>query len=79
MDKIIKSLSDLSKEISTAKTNLAVLEIKKADALKELKEEFGIKSVDAAEKVIAAKSIEVKKLKESIETKFNLLKEEYSW
>jgi adenylyl- and sulfurtransferase ThiI len=79
MDKIIKSLSDLNKEISNAKTNLAVLESKKADALKELKEVFGIKSVEAAERVIATKSVEVKKLKESIETKFKLLKEEYQW
>lgn len=79
MDKIIKSLSDLNKEISNAKTNLAVLESKKADALKELKEVFGIKSVEVAERVIATKSVEVKKLKESIETKFKLLKEEYQW
>lgn len=79
MDDIIKSLSKLNEEINSAKTNLAILESKKEDALKELKDRFGVKSVEAAERLVAAKNAEVKKLKDSIEKKFKTLQDEYQW
>jgi hypothetical protein len=77
--KKIESLTKLTEEISDAKTKVAVLRSKKEDALKRLREEFGAKTVEGAEKILETKKSEMTKLKESIEKKFKTLKEEYSW
>lgn len=79
MDKIINELSRLNKEIADAKTKVAVLEGKREESLKRLKDEHGLKSLEAAMTSLKKTEAELEKIRVDIEKKFQQLKEDYSW
>ena len=79
MDKIINELSKLNREIADAKTKVAVLEGKREEYLKRLKEEHGLKSIEAAQTTLKKLEAELEKIRIDIENKFKQLKEDYSW
>ena len=79
MDKIINELTKLNKEIADAKTKVAVLEGRRDEALKRLKEEHGLKSIEAAQIALKKMEAELEKIRIDIENKFKQLREDYSW
>ena len=79
VDKIINELSKLNKEIADARTKVAVLEGKRDECLKRLKEEHGLKSLEAATTALKKTEAELEKIRIDIENKFKQLREDYSW
>lgn len=79
MNKIIDELNELKKSIEEAKTQIAVLNDRKEGALKRLKGEFGLASVELAQKWLAKAEKELKKSEEDIQKRFKVLKENYEW
>jgi flagellar biosynthesis chaperone FliJ len=79
MKDIQEDLKNLKDNIDNAKTNLAKLEGRESELLKQLKKDFGVNTVEEAEKKIAQLEKEYKKKKESIEKDYKTLKEQYDW
>jgi hypothetical protein len=79
MEKIIKELNDLKKAIEEAKNQLAVLQGRKEEAMKMLKDSFGFETVEAATKWIAKAEKELLEEEKKIKTRFEKLKASYAW
>jgi len=79
MDKIITELNKLKKSIDEAKTQIAVESGKKSEAIKRLKEDYGLTTMELAEKWILKTEKELQKSEVEISKQFNNLKENYEW
>ncbi len=79
METIIKSLTDLEKQIEEAKRNIAVQEGRKAETLNQLKNEFSLDTIEEAISEEAKESIAIDKLEKEIRQGFASLKEKYNW
>lgn len=79
MDKIISELNKLKKGIDEAKTQVTVLQDRKTQYLKRLKDEFSLTSIDLAEKWVANIEKELQKSGEEIQKRFKALQEKYNW
>ena len=79
MKDIQVDLKNLKDNIDNAKTNLAKLEGRETELLKQLKKDFGVNTIEEAEKKITQLEKEYKKKKESIEKDYKTLKEQYDW
>ncbi len=76
---VIDELERLQKEIDNAKKNAAILEGRLQEAIKRLKEDFGLDSVEEATKEVGKLKNTIEELKVDIETKFFSLKDKYAW
>jgi adenylyl- and sulfurtransferase ThiI len=79
MNEILNDLNQLNEEIAEAKTEVAVLKSKKDDAMKQLRTEFGVKTLTEAKQLLAKKKEEKDKLEETIKNNYEKLKENYQW
>jgi uncharacterized membrane-anchored protein len=79
MKDIQADLTTLKDNIDNAKNNLAKLEGREIELIKQLEKDFGIKTVAEAEKEVVKLEKESKKRKEIITTEYNKLKEQYDW
>ena len=79
MKDIQSELGKLKKGIDEAKNNLAKLEGREQELLNQLKTDFNLDSVEAAEKEIEKVKKHIVKKEEEITKQFNKLKEEYDW
>jgi uncharacterized membrane-anchored protein YhcB (DUF1043 family) len=78
-DNIQNELTRLKEIIDNAKNNLATLNGRKIELLKQLKKEFGISSLEEAKEKIKKLQSESKELENKIEQDYKTLKEEYDW
>ena len=79
MKNIQLELGRLKKGIDEAKNNKAKLEGREQELLAQLKNDYGLASVEDAEKeVVKLKSLVVKR-EEDIRKQFDILKSEYDW
>lgn len=79
MDNIIRDLDKLKKGIDDAKTQVAILQSKREEALNRLKNEYNLNSVEAAEKWIAKAEKDLDKAEAEIKELYDKLKKEYDW
>ena len=79
MEEIIKSLTSLDKQINDAKRNLAVQEGRFAEVEKQLKNEFGLSTIEEAEKENTNAKTENEQLEKQIRQNFEGLKNQYDW
>ena len=79
MDKIIAELNKLKKSIDEAKTQVSVLQDRKDQALKRLKEDYGLATIELAEKWVLKTEKELQKAEAEINKLFKGLKENYEW
>ena len=79
IEQISKEMTNLSNLLKEAEKNEANLSGRLSESLKRLKSEFGLTSLEAAKKQVVALEGEIKSLSESINQKFQALKEQYEW
>jgi len=76
---IANEMARLSKVLEEAKINEANLTGQLNGAMKRLKEEEGLETVEQADSEIISLQNELAKVDQEITTKFNALKENYEW
>lgn len=76
---MLQELDTLGKEIEAAKKSVAQLEGRKAEILSSLQKDFGVTDVQDACRQIEQNTIELNKLKKTIEAEYNNLKEVFQW
>ena len=79
MEKIINELNKLKKSIDEAKTQVSVLQDRKDQALKRLKEDYGLATIELAEKWVLKTEKELQKAEEDIKKRFEKLQKDYEW
>jgi uncharacterized protein YlzI (FlbEa/FlbD family) len=79
MKNIQDDLKRLKENIDNAKNNLATLNGRKIELLKQLKKEHGLNSVDEVIKEIKELSKKITSLETQINTDYNDIKEKYDW
>lgn len=73
----IKEIQEMKAKIDKGKTRLAELQGQKSQAMKQLKENHGVDSVAAAEKLLTNYNKELEKMEQEIEDMKTTLKEEF--
>lgn len=71
-------LFELKEKVDAAKTEVSELEGQKKALMKQLKDDYGFATVEAAEKKLASMRKEVETLDEQIETGIEELEEKYN-
>ncbi len=79
MSNIVDELIRLKSAIEEAKTNRAVLKDRVGENLKRLKDEFGLRNIEAANKWLEKTKTDVEKMEKEIQYRFEKLKSEYEW
>jgi len=79
MEDITKNLAKIKTQIAEAKRNEAVQEGRLQEAMKQLKEAYGLTSVEEAEKELEKIKEESRSLEVEIQKKYKNLQEQYSW
>ncbi len=79
MEDIKKSLEELDKQIESAKRNVAVAEGRQTEYDKQLKENFGLNTIKAAEEFETQERTALEISEKEIRQRFTKLKEEYEW
>jgi chromosome segregation ATPase len=79
MKEISERLLNLSEQISDAKQQVAVLQGRKEEATKRLKEEFLLDSIESAQEYIEKSEKEILILEKSIQEDFKKLQEDFKW
>lgn len=79
MNEIITELNKLKSGIDEAKKQVSNLEGRKEEALKRLKDEFHLNTVELAEKWLAKTGESLQKQEKEIKVRFERLKEQYEW
>lgn len=79
MTDIQKDLKALKENIETAKNSQATLQGRKMELLKQLKKDYGLNSVEDAQKEITRLEKESTKLETQIQKDYDKLKAEYDW
>lgn len=79
MQEIIKELTNLKDQIELTKKNVSVLEGRKQETLNQLQKEFGLKTIEEAEKKSTSLEKELNTISKEIEKEFAQLKEDYEW
>lgn len=74
-----KQLLNLKNEINEAKTKVSELTGEKQALLRQLKEEYGCKTIDEAQKKLKSLQKEIEKLEESIEQGIEELETKYDF
>jgi len=79
MKEILDDLKRLKEGIDLAKTNLAKLDGRETELLRQLKKDHGLSSVKEAETKQVELQQDLEKLDSEIQKEYNKLKEEYEW
>jgi len=79
MNDIQLELNKLKEKIDDSKTKLAQLTGRRAELLRQLKDNFNLNSLDDATIQLNQDKIELTALEKKLITKFNELKEQYDW
>jgi PHD/YefM family antitoxin component YafN of YafNO toxin-antitoxin module len=79
MESISNKLNALLKEIEDAKSQVAILQDRKSEALKRLKNEYKLNSLEDAVKYVGKLKTELVRTEEVIKKEFEKLQKEYEW
>lgn len=79
MEEIVKDLNNLKDEIASSKEKLSKLKGREEELMKRLKSEFGLSSLEAAQKKIGKDTDQLEKIREEIETEYKELKDNFEW
>jgi flagellar capping protein FliD len=79
MKEIQGELGRLKAGIDEAKTNIAKLEGREQELLSQLKSEYGLNSIEAAEKEVEKMKKQIEKKEEEIRKQFTILQEDFQW
>jgi flagellar biosynthesis chaperone FliJ len=79
MATIAERLVRMSKQVETAKQELAGLMGRKEEILKQLATKYELPTVVKAEKFIETENLKIKKMKNKLESQFTKLCEKHQW